>query len=256
MSCLFFNNVQSVIFHFSMCILLVTVLMLIPVLTFGQNNKDQLTKSSRGMPYQVIKTNHSERFVFPFTSSNNERLNPLVYTYDKAKGPSWILTIQNNLSYNSGQDAKTIIKLREPTPSEKFVDIAMYNDDPSKRFWAAANTKEVGYVRLYDKKGGFGWSRNQPIVISYASNQGLTISSGTRIYVDKLSTNGFTLGSISVYGKDNPKSPPNTYEGDISFNVIYGDPASSPIYYLPLVTLVGMGGIVGGLLILKRRKAT
>jgi hypothetical protein len=126
----------------------------------GQNNNDQLTKSSPGMPYQVIKTNHS------------------------------------------------------------------------------------------------GWSRNQPIVISYASNQGLTISSGTRIYVDRLSTNGFTLGSISVYGKDNPKSPSTTYAGDISFNVIYGNPASSPIYYLPLVTLVGMGGIVGGLLILKRRKAT
>ena len=238
-----------------MGILLITVLMLIPVLTLGQNNNDQLTYPSQGIPYQVIKTNHTERFVLPFTSSNNERQNPLVYIYDKAKGPSWILTIQNNLSYNSGQDAKTVIKLREPAPSEKFIDIAMYNDDSSKRFWAAANTKEVGYVRLYDKKGGFGWSRNQPITISYATNQGLTISCGPRVYVDRLSTNGFTLGSISVYGKDNPKSPLNTYAGDIYFNVIYGDPASSQIYYLPLVTLVGMGGIVSALLVLKRRKA-
>jgi hypothetical protein len=251
-----FNSIQSVIIHFFTGILSITVLMLIPVLTFGQNTNDQLTYSSQG-PYQVIKTNHSERFVLPFTSSNSERLNPLVYIYAEPKGPSWILTIQNNLSYNSGQDAKTIIKLQEPAPSEKFIDVAMYNDDSSsKRFWVSANTKEVGYVRLYDKKGNFGWSRNQPITISYATNQGLTISSGTRVYVDRLSTNGFTLGSISVYGKDNPKSPLNTYAGDIYFNVIYGDPASSQIYYLPLVTLVGMGGIVSGLLILKRRKAT
>ena len=122
MKCLFFNNIHYVIFPFSMGVLLITVLMLISVLTLGQNNNDQLTYPSQGIPYQVIKTNRTERFVLPFTSSNNERQNPLVYIYDKAKGPSWILTIQNNLYYNSGQDAKTIIKPREPAPREKSID--------------------------------------------------------------------------------------------------------------------------------------
>jgi len=36
--------------------------------------------------------------------------------------------------------------------------------------------------------------------------------------------------------------------------VVYGDPANSPIYYLPLGMLVGVGGLVTGLLVFKRRK--
>ncbi len=228
------------------------VLMLAPVLTFGQNNNHQPSNSSQNK-YQLVKSNRSEGFVFQYNASNNDRMNPLVYTYDKAKGPSWILTVQNNLTYADSHDAKTIIKLQEPAPSEKFIEIAMYSDAASNRFWTAANTKETGFVRLYDKDGRFGWSRNQPTIVSYDTNQGLTVSVGTRVYVDRLSTNGFTLGSISVYGKDDPGSLLNTHAGNILFNVLYGDPASSPIYYLPLGMLVGVAGIVGALLVYKRR---
>ena len=32
-------------------------------------------------------------------------------------------------------DAKVVIKLQEPAPSEKFIEIAMYGDVASKRVW-------------------------------------------------------------------------------------------------------------------------
>jgi hypothetical protein len=156
------------------------------------------------------------------------------------------------MSYAVRQDAKTIVKLQEPPPSEKFIEIAMFGD-VSKKFWAAVNTHEAGYVRVYESNND-GWSRDQPVIIAHENNQGLTITNGRRIIVDRLSINGFTIGSIAVYGKDDPRSPLNTYAGDILFDVVYGDPANSPIYYLPLGMLVGVGGLVTALLVYKRRR--
>jgi hypothetical protein len=163
------------------------------------------------------------------------------------------LTIQNNLSYAIRQDAKTIVKLQEPAPSEKFIEITMFGDI-SKKFLVAVNTNESGYMRLYDESSSNGWSREQPIIIAHGNNQGLTITNGKRIVIDKLSLDGFTLGSIVVYGKDNSNSPLNVYGGNLLFNIIYGDPAESPLYYLPVGMLIGVGGLVIGLVIFKKRK--
>jgi len=226
----------------SLMIFLVVILyLLMPsvlLLAFGQNSQP---------------TVHSLRFDFPYTASNNDRTHPIVNTFAKPISESWILNIQNNQSYASRPDTKVVVKLQEPSPSDKFIEIAMYGDSASKRFWAAVNTREAGYVRLYDKNGIDGWSATQPIIIGYDSNQGLTINSGIKVLVDRLSVNGFVLGSIAVYGKDDPNSPLNTYSGNISFEVLWGKPADSPIYYLPLVMLVGVGGVLIGLLVFKKR---
>lgn len=227
---------------------LIIVMIFIPVTTFGQIQP--LNPLQR--EYHVIKTKNSEQFDLPFIASNNDRIHPFVYFYDKPKVTNWILTIQNNISYAMGKDAKTIVKLQEPAPSEKFIEIAMFGES-SKKFWAAVNTHDSGYIRIYERDID-GWSRDQPIIVAHASNQGLTITNGKRIIVDRLSINGFTIGSIAVYGKDDPISPINTYAGNIAFDVVYGDPANSPIYYLPLGMLVGVGGVVIGLLVFKRRK--
>ncbi|HET7147383.1 MAG TPA: hypothetical protein VFI73_02685 [Candidatus Nitrosopolaris sp.] len=221
------------------------------LLSFGQNS--QSTTDSVQSKYEIVKTTRSLRFDFPYTASNNDRTHPLVYTFVKPISESWILNVDNNISYATRPDAKTVIKLQEPKPSEKFIEIAMYGGISSNRFWAAVNTREAGYIRLYDKNGIDGWSATQPIIIGYDSNQGLTISSGTKVLVDRLSVNGFTLGSIAVYGKDDPNTPRNTDSGNISFQVLWGRPADSPIYYLPLVMLVGVGGVLIGLLVFKKR---
>lgn len=229
---------------------LLIIVIFTPLLSSGQTQ--QQLNHPQGK-YQVIKTKNSEQFVFPYTASNDDRKHPLIYSYDNPKGLNWILTVQNNLSYAFRQDAKTIVKLQEPIPSEKFIEIAMFGDI-SKKFWVAVNTNESGYMKLYDESGSNGWSRDQPVIIAHGNNQGLTITNGKRIVVDKLSLDGFTLGSIVVYGKDDSDSPLNTFGGNLSFDLIYGNPAESPLYYLPVGMLIGVGGLVIGLVIFKKRK--
>jgi hypothetical protein len=71
--------------------------------------------------------------------------------------------------------------------------------------------------------------------------------------VDRLAVNGFKLGSIAIYGKDDPSSPLNAYSGSLSFEALWGKPSDSPIYYLPLGMLLGVGGVLVGLLVFKKR---
>jgi hypothetical protein len=229
---------------FSITLLIIT---LVPTLSFAQGQQQGTLQHE----YQVVKTKNNERFVLPFTAANTERKNPVVYAYDKPKITNWILTIQNNLSYAIRQDAKAIVLLKEPPPSEKFIEIAMFSD-VSKKFWAAINTHDAGYIRVYERNTD-GWSRDQPIIIAHANNQGLSITNGKRIIVDRLSVNGFNLGSIAVYGKDDPEAPINTYAGNISFDVAFGELTNSPIYYLPLGMLLGVGGTVVAFLVVKKR---
>ena len=134
--------------------LLSTLLIMViftPLLSFGQNQQQQQLNPPQDK-YQVIKTKNSEQFVLPYTASNFDRKDPMIYTYDKPKGQNWILTIENNLSYAIRQDAKTIIKLQEHAPSEKFIEVAMFGDI-SKKFWVAVNTNESGYMRLVTAGG-------------------------------------------------------------------------------------------------------
>lgn len=217
----------------------------------GQSSK--LSNSSHSIS-GTINTLHAVRFSVPFMASNNDRTHPFVYTFKNSIAESWIINIQNDLAYALRSDAKVVIKLQEPPPSQKFIEIAMYGSSASYRFWAAVNTAESGYIRLYDKSGVDGWSPVNPINIGYDSNQGLSINSGIKVLVDRLSVNGFTLGSISIYGKDDPNSAINTYSGNLFFETLWGKPSDSPIYYLPLGMLVGVGCVLISLLVLKKRE--
>jgi hypothetical protein len=228
-------------------LLIIFIIIFVTPLSFAQSQQQRILQHE----YKVVKTKNNERFVLPFTAANSDRKNPIVYVYEKPKITNWILTIQNNLSYAVRQDAKAIVILKEPPPSEKFIEIAMFSD-VSKKFWAAINTHDAGYIRVYERNSD-GWSRDQPIIIAHANNQGLSITNGKRIIVDRLSVNGFNLGSIAVYGKDDPQSPINTYAGNISFDVAFGELTNSPIYYMPLGMLVGVGGTVIAFLVVKKR---
>lgn len=199
----------------------------------------------------VVTTKNSASFIASYLSSNAARKVPVVYSFDKAIPTNWQIVIENNLSYFNNSNAKTVIRIQEPPPSEKFIELGMFGGS-SSRFWAAVNTRDSGYVRVYERNTD-GWSRDQPIFVAHASNQGLTITNGKRIIIDRLSINDFHLNSIMIYGKDKPEDPPNAFAGNISFNVLYGNPADSPIYYVPLIMLVMVGGIVFILLIRKKR---
>ena len=200
---------------------------------------------------KVVTTKNSASFIVSYFSSNADRKVTVVYSFDKAIPTNWQIIIENNLSYFNNSNAKTVIRIQEPPPSEKFIELGMFGGS-SSRFWAAVNTRDSGYITVYERNTD-GWSRDQPIFVAHANNQGLTITNGKRIIIDRLSINDFHLNSIMIYGKDKPEDPPNAFGGNISFNILYGNPADSPIYYVPLIMLVMVGGILLILLFRKKR---
>jgi hypothetical protein len=222
-------------------VVIAVLMLLLPSQAFAQGQVD----------YQVVKSERSESFVLPYSAANRNDSDPLVYTFDEPKQPSWILSIQNNLSYVPREGARTIIKIQEPAPSEKYIEIAMYGDQ-SNRFWVAVNTPEAGYARMYDSEDG--WSTEGRISVSHTENGGLTFTNGLRTVVDRLDVNGFAAASIAVYGNDGNTTLANAYAGDIMFDILYGSFAESPIYYVPAAVMAGIGGIIISILVLKKRK--
>ena len=216
-------------------------MLLLPAVAFAQSQED----------YQVFKSERSESFVLPYSAVNRNEGDPLVYTFDEPKQPSWILGIQNNLSYVPKEGARAIIKVQEPEPSEKYIEIAIYGDQ-SKRYWVAVNTPEAGYARMYDSESG--WSTEGTISLSHSENGGLTVTNGKRTVVDRLDLNGFAAASIAVYGNDENMTLANAYAGDVTFEILYGSFEQSPVYFVPVGVMAGIGGLIIGLLILKKRK--
>ena len=233
-------------------IFLVLGLTIVMVSIFFQNPSSfsQLTNDSQDL--QTTKTNVSEIFVLPFNDTNNDRRNPVQYVFDDPKVTNWIISIYNNLSYYNNNDSKTIIKIKEAPPSEKFIELMLFGDQ-SKRFIASVNTNETGYMRMYENNQN-GWSTDGPVTVSHANVQGLSVTNGKRIVLDKLGLNGFDVGSIDVYGKDESSMPNSTFGGSIQFEVLSGDLDESILYYMPLVMMVGVGGTVIFLLFWKKRK--
>lgn len=220
------------------------MLALAPIIAVAQNNQE----------YQVLKSQSSETFAFPFSAANTESDSPLTYTYETPRGPSWIFTITNNLTYTEGEEAKSVVRLQEPPPSEKYIEVALYGGD-SRKFWVAVNLPEAGYARLYSQEAN-GWSSEEPISLSHVSTSGLSVTDGRRIIVDRFDMDGFTVGSVSVYGKDEAAAPANAIGGTITFDILFGSFEQSPLYLVPALATAGIGGAVITLLIIKKRKAS
>jgi len=193
-------------------------------------------------------------FVFPYEAANDDRTHPLVYTFAKPISKEWILNIRNTLSYALRAGAKVAIKLKEPVPSKRFIEILMYGDTAFNRFSVALNTNETGYMTLFDKKGVDGWSVTQPVIIEYDNNQHFSVSIGAKVLLYRLSLNDFTPHSVVLYGKDEEHSPLNAYAGQISFEALCGRSSFSPVFYLPIVTLGVIGSLLVALLVFKNKK--
>ena len=219
----------------------VFISLLLPSLAFAQGQDD----------FQVAKSERSESFVLPYTAANRNEQDPLVYTFDEPLAPNWILSIQNNVSYVPREGARTIIKIQEQAPSEKFIELAIYGDQ-TRRYWVAVNTAEAGYARMYDSENG--WSTERPISVTHSLNSGLIVSNGQRIVVDRLDLDGFPVSSIQVYGNDGNSTLANAYAGEAAFQVFYGNIEESPLYFVPAAVGAGIIGLVISLLIFKKRK--
>lgn len=213
---------------------------------FAQGGQQQV------QAFDVVKAERSESFSVPYGAANLERSDPFVYKYEVPKGNNWILSLENALSYVSREDAKAVIILREQEPGTKFVEIQMYGGE-SKKYSVWVNTPETGYTNAYLSEER-GWSKDQPIGVTYGENAGLRVTDGKRTIIDRLNMRGFNLGSIEVYGKDAAGALSNAHAGSLNIGVIYGNPADTPVYFVPAIVTAGMAAIVGALLVVKKRK--
>lgn len=231
-------------FSYAPLFLLLLVLSFIyyPSLTFSQLNDSP--------KLQVLKKDMDDRIIFPYNASNHDRKNPSEFIFREPIQNDWNIFINNNISYSDNPEAKTVIQLKEPYPSQKYIELVMFGGK-SKKFSVAVNTNESGRLQLYQNNFN-GWSLSNPVAVTSGVDQGISVTDGNRIVVDKLSINGFNLGSINVYGKDEPSLPNSALKGSIEFETIFGHPSQSNIYYMPLIVMIGVGGTL--LLLLKFKK--
>jgi hypothetical protein len=221
---------------------LIIAFSLIPVAAFAQSSGE----------YLILKSDRSETFALPYTAANRDLDDPLVYEYDEPKTPSWILSIRNNLSYVPGADSKIVIRIQEPAPSEKFIELVMFGGE-FRRYLVSVNLPEIGYQRLYSNDVN-GWSLDGPVAVAHGENVGLTVSDGKRTILDRFNLEGFAVGSISVYGRENATSPAVASGGDITFDILFGAFQDSPVYIVPAAIMAGVGALIVGLLVVKKRK--
>ncbi|HEX6067807.1 MAG TPA: hypothetical protein VFZ05_03315, partial [Nitrososphaera sp.] len=122
-----------------------------------------------------------------------------------------------------------------------------------RKYVVNVNAPEIGHTQIHSEDEG-GWSAEGPIGITHVENQGLLISNGQRVVVDKLDINGFNLASVELYGNDEPGLPANAYQGTVAVNMVFGSLVGTPIYYLPGFIMAGVGAVIGILLLVKKRK--
>jgi hypothetical protein len=77
--------------------------------------------------------------------------------------------------------------------------------DKYNQFVVAANTKEIGDMELYNKENG--WFEDNPVVLEYKGVDGLAITNGKSTVIDRFPLDGFNIGSVTVYGKDDSRLP-------------------------------------------------
>lgn len=221
---------------------LAAMILLAPIAAYAQGDQ----------PYDIIKGERNESFVLPYGAANHDRKNPVVYTFDEPLGENWIMGVENTLSYTAKEDAKMVLVMREQAPSEKYVEVFMYGGE-GRKYVVNVNAPEIGHTQIHSEDEG-GWSTEGPIGITHVENQGLLISNGQRVVVDKLDINGFNLASVELYGNDEPGLAANAYQGSVAVNMVFGSLVGTPVYYLPGAIMAGVGAVIGVLLLVKKRK--
>ncbi|AIC15510.1 hypothetical protein [Nitrososphaera viennensis] len=199
-------------------------------------------------PTNVIKSPKDESFVLPYQAANRDIRNPVVYKYDQSKGQNWIFTVDDKLSYVPRNDSKVVITIKEPAPSEKYIQIFMYGGDEQK-FVVAVNAPQTGYQII--ESGN--WVYEELVTLTHSDNSGLTVTDGKRIVVDRLDIQGFNPASIEVYGMDEAGALANAYGGTLGIGILYGSPSDTPVYYVPAAVMIGVGALMGVLLWKKKR---
>jgi len=202
--------------------------------------------------YAQISSNpsvHMESVAVPYEKFNVVSSNANSGTFENVHTRNWQLSVKNQITYANPQ-GNSVIRLYDGEDKTKFIEIGM-GSPPDMKFWVAVQNPEIGYAVLHDQKQ-YGWNHDDEIIIVYADDLGLTINNGKRIVLSNLSLDYYKIKDFSVYGMESSTDPPATNSGDLILNIVSGNPAANPLFYLPYI-LAGIVGVII-LILLKTKK--
>jgi len=203
--------------------------------------------------YAQSPINPSERLdsvTVPFSAFNVVSHDATVFNLKHEHATNWLIEIQNKLVYEN-PNGTAVVRLYDISSAEKFVEIGM-GSKPDYKFWVAVNTPADGYFVIHEDKTN-GWSPDRVITVQHSSNSGLSVTVGSKTAVDELDVNDLTIKTFSVYGMGSTTDPPATNSGNMTLNFLSGDPAQSPIFYMPMVVLAGTAALIIVLVKTKKR---
>lgn len=196
------------------------------------------------------KSVHYDSIQIPAGAFNVVRDNATIIKLPHEHVTNWQLTIQNKMTYSNPKGV-ALIRIYEDPTQPKFIEVGM-GAPPDYRLWVAVNTPEDGYFVLHDQKTG-GWSPSQILTVQHSSNGGLSATIGQQVLVDNLDVAGFTVRDIEAAGLNSASDPPITSGGNVALNIVSGDPAANPIFYMPFI-VVGVTGVLVGVLIKSKKR--
>jgi hypothetical protein len=123
---------------------------------------------------------------------------------------------------------------------------------PDEKFWIAVQTPKEGHVVVH-RDLERGWFPAAKIIVSYTERAGLTVNNGARIVVSNLDIGSFEINSYSVYGMESSTDPPAVNSGNMTLEIISGDPAKNEFHLFPFYIAAGIGILVGVLFLTKKR---
>ena len=193
---------------------------------------------------------HLDSVVVPSSAFNVVSHSATVFNLEHEHATNWQIEIQNKLLY-ANPDGNAIVRIYDNLNTEKFVEFGM-GSQPDYKFWVAVNTPADGYFVIHEDRTD-GWSPDSVITVQHSSNSGLSVTVGPKTVVDQLDVGDFTIKNFAVYGMDSTTDPPAINSGNMTLNFLSGNPAQNPIFYMPMIVLVGTAALIVVLVKTKKR---
>ena len=171
---------------------------------------------------------------------------------DGVHAVSWQVTIDNNLLYANPNGNAVFRVYNQDLPGTEFIEIGM-GPQPDNKLWVAVQTPKEGYIIIH-RNLERGWYPDAKLIMSYTDRAGLTVNNGVRIVVTNVDIGIFAINSYSVYGLESSTDPPAVNSGSMIAEFLSGDPAKNTFALYPFVLAVAIFGIIGVLLLTKKRR--
>ena len=190
-----------------------------------------------------------EGLVIPYSAFNSQGTG--VEYFESEHIGDWLLTIKNNLIYNSDNPESTIVlRLKENERSDEHIELTM---DAKNKISIVVSIEETSDLRLNNAENS--WFSDKPLILFYSKAQDgkISISNGESTIVDGLKVGEFVPRVIEFYGVGHSQDLPVVLEGKIRLEIISGNPVANFPFMLILI-FVGFAAALG--LSLRKLKST